>query len=46
VPQRGEVVEVGGLRLAVMLTRGGSVRWFRVSRLPEAAGRASGADAA
>ena len=42
VPQRGEVVEVGGLRLTVMLTRGGAVRWFRVSRLPEWAGRAGG----
>jgi magnesium and cobalt transporter len=33
VPRRGEVVDVGGLRFAVMLTRGGAVRWFRVSRL-------------
>jgi magnesium and cobalt transporter len=38
VPRRGESVDVGGLRFAVMLTRGGAVRWFRVSRLsPEAA---------
>ncbi len=34
VPRRGEVVEVAGLRFAVMLTRGGAVRWFRVSRAP------------
>jgi magnesium and cobalt transporter len=33
VPRRGEVVDVGSLRFAVMLTRGGAVRWFRVSRL-------------
>jgi magnesium and cobalt transporter len=32
VPRRGEAVEVGGLRFAVMLTRGGAVRWFRVAR--------------
>ncbi|WP_397545576.1 HlyC/CorC family transporter [Roseateles oligotrophus] len=32
VPRRGEVVEVGGLRFSVMLTRGGSVRWFKVTR--------------
>jgi magnesium and cobalt transporter len=34
VPRRGETVDVGSLRFAVMLTRGGAVRWFRVSRLP------------
>jgi magnesium and cobalt transporter len=33
VPRRGEVVEVGALRFAVMLTRGGAVRWFRVNRI-------------
>jgi magnesium and cobalt transporter len=33
VPRRGEVVDTGGLRFSVMLTRGGAVRWFRVSRL-------------
>ena len=38
VPRRGEVVDVGGLRFAVMLTRGGAVRWFRVTRLPMAVG--------
>ena len=44
VPRRGEAVEIGGLRLTVMLTRGGAVRWFRVTRAaagaaPAAAGR-------
>lgn len=34
VPRRGESVPVGGLRFAVMLTRGGAVRWFRVARAP------------
>ena len=33
VPRRGEAVEVGGLRFVVMITRGGAVRWFRVSRV-------------
>jgi magnesium and cobalt transporter len=32
VPRRGEAVVLGGLRFAVMLTRGGAVRWFRVVR--------------
>nr|WP_295078659.1 CBS domain-containing protein [uncultured Roseateles sp.] len=35
VPRRGEAVELGGLLFSVMLTRGGSVRWFKVSRLPD-----------
>jgi magnesium and cobalt transporter len=34
VPRRGETVELGGLRFAVMLARGGAVRWFRVARAP------------
>lgn len=34
VPRRGESVDVAGLRFSVMLTRGGAVRWFRVSRVP------------
>jgi len=34
VPRRGETVDLGGLRFAVMLARGGAVRWFRVARLP------------
>jgi len=32
VPRRGEAVEIGGLNFAVMLTRGGAVRWFKVTR--------------
>jgi magnesium and cobalt transporter len=31
VPRRGEAVELGGLRFAVMLARGGAVRWFKVT---------------
>jgi len=34
VPRRGEEVQCGPLRLIVMLTRGGAVRWFRVTKLP------------
>ncbi len=37
VPRRGETVAIGGLAFSVMIARGGAVRWFRVSRLPEAA---------
>ena len=37
VPRRGEAVEVAGLRFSVMLARGGSVRWFKVTRAPDAA---------
>jgi magnesium and cobalt transporter len=44
VPRRGEAVEMGGLRFVVMITRGGAVRWFRVSRLPIAASAADGGD--
>ncbi len=44
VPRRGEAVEAGGLRFAVMITRGGAVRWFRVARLPEAPLSNDGAD--
>ena len=40
VPRRGESLGLGGLRFSVMLTRGGAVRWFRVTRL-----NADGADA-
>jgi magnesium and cobalt transporter len=35
VPRRGESVDIGGLRFAVMLTRGGAVRWFKVIRTPQ-----------
>jgi magnesium and cobalt transporter len=38
VPQRGEAVEVGELRFYVMLTRGGAVRWFKVTRVAPVAG--------
>ncbi|MGQ0710557.1 MAG: HlyC/CorC family transporter [Rhodoferax sp.] len=31
VPQRGEVFLYGGLRFAVLHTKGGAVRWFRVT---------------
>jgi len=40
VPRRGESLAIAGLRFTVMLTRGGAVRWFRVSRVP-----ADGSDA-
>ena len=43
VPRRGEAVELGGLRFTVMLTRGGAVRWFRVTRAPEEALGSDGA---
>ena len=32
VPRRGEVMRLGGLQFAVMLARGGAVRWFKVTR--------------
>ncbi len=32
VPRRGESVQVGPLVCSVMLTRGGAVRWFKVTR--------------
>jgi magnesium and cobalt transporter len=44
VPRRGEAVELGGLRFAVMITRGGAVRWFRVARVPAQAASADGGD--
>ena len=37
VPRRGEFVDLGGLRFWVMLARGGSVRWFKVTRAPATA---------
>ena len=37
VPRRGESVTVGDLLFSVMLTRGGAVRWFKVTRAPAAA---------
>ncbi len=36
VPRRGEAVTVGELVFSVMLARGGAVRWFKVTRAPEA----------
>jgi magnesium and cobalt transporter len=44
VPRRGETVDCGPLRLQVMLTRGGAVRWFRVTRRPAQPDGADGAD--
>jgi magnesium and cobalt transporter len=38
VPRRGETVQVGPLVFSVMLTRGGAVRWFKVTRAEPAAG--------
>ena len=32
VPRRGEAMEIGGLQFSPMLTRGGAVRWFKVTR--------------
>jgi magnesium and cobalt transporter len=34
VPRRGEGIDLQGLRLTAMLTRGGAVRWFKVTRAP------------
>ena len=31
VPKRGEVATVGGLNFVVLHTKGGAVRWFKVS---------------
>jgi magnesium and cobalt transporter len=43
VPRRGETVTLGGLVFAVMLARGGSVRWFKVTRAAEEALGSDGA---
>ena len=43
VPRRGEAVDVGGLRFMVMLTRGGAVRWFKATRVPESEGERTAA---
>jgi magnesium and cobalt transporter len=42
VPRRSESVTLGGLVFTVMLTRGGAVRWFKVTRAPEAEASAGG----
>jgi magnesium and cobalt transporter len=41
VPRRGEAVTIGELVFSVMLTRGGAVRWFKVTRAPADAAAAS-----
>jgi magnesium and cobalt transporter len=43
VPRRGESVDIQGLHFSVLITRGGAVRWFKVSRAAAAAS-ADGAD--
>jgi magnesium and cobalt transporter len=43
VPRRAESTTVGGLLFTVMLTRGGAVRWFKVTRAPEEAVGSDGA---
>ncbi|HEX4233714.1 MAG TPA: transporter associated domain-containing protein [Caldimonas sp.] len=43
VPRRGESVTIAGLVLAVMLARGGAVRWFKVTRAAEEALGSDGA---
>jgi magnesium and cobalt transporter len=43
VPRRGEAVTVDSLVFTVMLTRGGAVRWFKVTRAAEAAVASDGA---
>ena len=43
VPRRGEAVTIGGLVFAVMLARGGAVRWFKVTRTAEEALGSDGA---
>ncbi len=43
VPRRGEAVTVGSLVFTVMLTRGGAVRWFKVTRSVDVVAEADGA---
>jgi len=43
VPRRGESLTIGGLVFAVMLARGGAVRWFKVTRAAEEALGSDGA---
>jgi magnesium and cobalt transporter len=43
VPRRGESTTIGGLVFSVMLTRGGAVRWFKVTRAAEPAPGSDGA---
>src|SRR5690606_26382341 len=35
VPKRGEHLELGGLQFVALHTKGGAVRWFKVSRIEE-----------
>ena len=41
VPRRGESTRVGPLNFHVMLTRGGAVRWFKVTRAPKSQAKPS-----
>ena len=43
VPRRGEATWLGTLQFSVMLTRGGAVRWFKVTRAAEEALGSDGA---
>jgi len=36
VPRRGERLSLGGLQFQVLLTKGGAVRWFKVTRTADA----------
>ena len=36
VPKRGEHIQLGGLHFVVLHTKGGAVRWFKVSRVEDA----------
>jgi magnesium and cobalt transporter len=36
VPKRGEHLQLGGLHFVVLHTKGGAVRWFKVSRVEQA----------
>ena len=36
VPKRGEHLQLSGLHFVVLHTKGGAVRWFKVSRVEEA----------
>ncbi|MBP6599381.1 MAG: CBS domain-containing protein [Giesbergeria sp.] len=40
VPKRGEHLELCGLRFVVLHTKGGAVRWFKVSATPDSANTA------
>jgi magnesium and cobalt transporter len=36
VPKRGERLSLGGLQFQVLLSKGGAVRWFKVTRAADA----------